>query len=274
MNVGFIGTGSMGSILIEAFIRSNALDPGQITAANRTRKKVDRLAEQNPGLRVAESNQDVASTCDIIFLCIKPMEFKTVLREIRPFIRPEQLIVSITSPVLIKHLEDQLNCKIAKVIPSITNHVLSGATLCVYGSRIQDEDIWWLEQKLSRFSTPIRVQEEYTRVTSDISSCGPAFLSFFIEQFVAAAVRETGISQEEATRLASEMVLGTGRLLTSGEFTPTSLRERVSVPGGITGEGVKILSEKLAGVFERLIQTTHQKYNEDVDKLETVFDSR
>jgi competence protein ComER len=128
-----------------------------------------------------------------------------------------------------------------------------------------------LETLLMNISAPLRIEEEYTRVTSDLSSCGPAFLAFFVEQFVNAAVEETGIPRAEATRLASEMVLGTGKLLTSGGFTPESLQKRVSVPGGITAEGLRMMSEEFNGVFNQLIRVTHAKYEEDLEKIETAF---
>lgn len=46
MKVGFIGTGSMGSLLIESFINSNALKPQQISASNRTHSKITELARR------------------------------------------------------------------------------------------------------------------------------------------------------------------------------------------------------------------------------------
>jgi competence protein ComER len=261
----------MGSILIEAFIQSGALCPEQVVATNRTLSKVERLAEAYPGLTAARSNKEVAQGSNLIFLCVKPMEFKSVIDEIGSVVEPNQLVVSITSPVLIRHLEELLSCKIAKVIPSITNYVLSGATLCIYGERIEPEDQLLLENLLSHISAPIRVSEQYTRISSDLSSCGPAFLAYFVEKYVEAAVAHTGISPEEATMLASEMTLGTGKLLTTGGFTPAALQKRVAVPGGITAEGLRIMEKELGGVFYDLIRTTHAKYDEDVEKVEAKF---
>ncbi|WP_159886492.1 late competence protein ComER [Paenibacillus puerhi] len=271
MRVGFIGTGSMGSILIEAFIRSGALNPEQVVATNRTLSKVEQLAEHVPGLRVALSNKEAATDADLLFVCVKPLEFKTVIDDIRPAVTSEQLLISITSPVLIRQLEEQLPCKIAKIIPSITNYVLSGAALCIYGNRTMPEDEVLLENLLSHIGTPIRVSEQYTRISSDLSSCGPAFLAYFIEKFVEAAVHATGISVQEATLLASEMTLGTGKLLTTGGFTPAALQKRVAVPGGITAEGLRIMEKELGGVFCDLVRTTHAKYDEDVEKVEARF---
>lgn len=271
MNVGFIGTGSMGCILIESFLRTNALRPNQLIAANRTFSKAEKLAAAHPGLRAVRTNQEAAALSDILFVCVKPKDFKTVIDDIRPYAAPSQVLVSITSPVLIRHLEEHLPCKIAKVIPSITNFVNSGATLAIYGSRMTPADIEALEKLLKHVSTPLVISEAHTRVCSDLSSCGPAFLAFFVERFVEAAVRCTGIPKEEADRLAAEMVRGTGLLLTEGGFTPESLRERVTVPGGITAEGLRMLALDLEGTFERLIRTTHNKFNEELDKVESIF---
>ncbi|MCI3923194.1 late competence protein ComER [Paenibacillus sp. TRM 82003] len=271
MNVGFIGTGSMGRILIESFIKTNALSPNRILATNRTFEKAERLAEQYPGLRAVPTNVELAKASDVIFLCVKPKEFKNVIDEIRSVVNASQIVVSITSPVLIRHLEEHMPCKIAKVIPSITNYVCSGATLTMYGCRMEAEDIVMLEKLLQHMSKPLIISEEYTRVCSDLSSCGPAFLAFFVEQFANAAVTYTGIPKEEATRLASEMVLGTGLLLTAGGFSPESLRERVTVPGGITAEALRMLSLDLDGTFERLIRTTHNKYKDELEKVEGLF---
>jgi len=268
MNVGFIGTGSMGTILIESFIRTNALKPNQIAATNRTFEKAERLAAAYPGLQAVRTNPEAAVASDMIFLCVKPKEYKAVIDEIKPFVRASQIVVSITSPVLIRHLEEHLPCKIAKIIPSITNFVCSGATLTMYGTRMEPEDVSKLERLLERISKPLAVSEDFTRVSSDLSSCGPAFLAYFVEQFVNAAVNYTGMPREDATRLASEMVLGTGLLLTSGGFSPESLRERVTVPGGITAEGLRMLSLDLDGTFERVIRTTHHKYREELSKVE------
>lgn len=271
MNLGFIGTGSMGSILIEAFLRSGAVRPTDIIAVNRTKAKAVHLANKYPGLGVADRASQAAAHSDLIFICVKPMEFCQVIPELRPAVTPQHIVISITSPVLIRHLEEQLPCKIAKVIPSITNDQLSGATLCMYSDRMAEADRELLERLLFHISTPIRVEEAYTRVCSDLSSCGPAFLAYFIEQFVQAAVQITGIPEEQATRLASEMVLGTGKLLTSGGFTPQTLQQRGSVPGGITSEGLRLLAEELSGVFPRLIRTTHIKYEDERNKIEAAL---
>jgi len=271
VKVGFIGTGSMGSLLIEAFLTSGALDPCDVLASNRSMNKLLELEKRHPGISICGSNRETASGSDIVFLCVKPHEFRTLTDEIGSCLRSEQIVVSITSPVQLHHLESTLPSKIAKIIPSITHSVKSGTSLCIFGNRINKDDRLLLLQLLSFISVPLEIRETHTRIASDFSSCGPAFLSYFIERWIEAAVEATGIEEGIITRLAGEMLLGTGKLLTEGEFTPQALQERVAVRGGITAEALNHLNISLEGVFERLITTTHDKYDEDVTKLDVLF---
>jgi len=271
MIVGFIGTGTMGSMLIESFIASKGLAPGDIIVSNRTFIKAEALANRYPGMRAEPSNARTAKESDIVFLCVKPHEFKKVVDEIKPVICSDKIVVSITSPVLVAHLESELNCKIAKIIPSITNQVRSGASLCIYGQSMQEEDKLRIEELLGHISEPMRIDEAYTRIVSDLSSCGPAFMSFLLGQFIQAAIDETGIDPENARKVASEMLLGTGLLLTKGGLSPEEVQQRVAVPGGITAKALNMLRRELNGVFNHLIHTTHSKYNDDLSKVTISF---
>lgn len=271
MKIGFIGTGSMGSLLIESFLRSGALQPRQITASSRTGTRSDRLAARYPGLTSASSNVQTVLHSDIIFLCIKPLEFKNVLDEIKDSLQHKQIVVSITSPVLISHLEEMLPSKVAKVIPSITHSVLSGASLCMYGQRILPEDRLLLEQLISSVGIPVLIHESHVRTASDISSCGPAFLAFILQLWADSAAELTGISRPAAVHLAAQMLLGTGRLLTEGGFNLEQLQQRVAVPGGVTSEGLSVLKQHLSAVFPELIHTTSSKHEHDLAKLEALF---
>lgn len=270
MKVGFIGTGSMGSLLIDAFLSSGALKPCDVLASNRSPNRLLQLQKRHPDIIIG-SNRETADGSDIVFLCVKPLEFKSLTDEISSCLRSEQMVVSITSPVMLYHLESTLPSKIAKIIPSITHCAKSGTSLCIFGSRLTKQDRLVLLELLSFIGVPLEIQERHTRIASDFSSCGPAFISFFLERWIEAAVEATGIDEVLLGRLAGEMLLGTGKLLTEGNFTPQELQERVAVRGGITAEALNHLRTSLEGVFEQLILTTHDKFDEDVEKLDTLF---
>jgi competence protein ComER len=271
MQIGFIGTGSMGRILIEAFIEAETILSSNIHASNRTSAKVEELANSYPGLHAHRSNREVAQRSDLLFLCIKPLEFKKVVDEISPYLTSEQIVISITSPVEIKDLENLLPSKVAKIIPSITNSVRSGASLMIAGERLSSKEKGLLYHLMESISQPIWIEEQYTRVSSDIVSCGPAFLSFILQQFIDAAVRERGIPKDQATALASCMTVGLGELLAQEKFSLPTLQERVCVPGGVTGAGLKVLEGEINNMFDLLFRETHHKFEEDQQGVYEMF---
>jgi len=274
MKVGFIGAGSMGSLLAVAFVEAGALLPSNITVSSRSPSKVAALAQRFPGLRSAGSNAETAREADLLFLCIKPGDFRDVLEDISPVVTSRQIIVSITSPVTIAQLEARLPCKIVKIIPSIVNAARSGATLVMWGSRLEPDEREKLLGLFGQISRPVEICEEKVRVASDISSCGPAFFAFLLEEFVNAAVCQTGIDREKAELLAVEMIMGTAKMLTEQGFTTQAIQKRVCVPGGITAVALEELKSRIQGAFPAIFQVTRAKFEEDLKKIRALLETQ
>lgn len=264
MKIGIIGTGNMGRILTEALLESKAVSPSSMTITNRTLSKALQIQEIYEGINVKKSPAEVASECNLIFICVKPFDVFHVIQEIQPILNTDCCVVSITSPINVDQLEHFLPCSAARVIPSITNRALAGVSLFTFGKSCTEEWKRKLAHLFSFISTPVEIEEDVTRVASDIVSCGPAFFSYLTRRFIQAAVSETKINEEAATKLASEMLIGLGQLLSKGLYTLPTLEEKVCVKGGITGEGIKVLENELGNVFEHLFHATHLKFAEDI----------
>ncbi|GAF65988.1 late competence protein ComER [Bacillus sp. TS-2] len=271
MKIGIIGTGSMGTILIESWIDSKKICSEQFIIYNRSHEKTAEIENRFPSITVATNSKQVLSQSDICFICVKPPQFPAVINEIKEVATKENFIVSITSPITVSQLEEQIDCKVARAIPSILNRVQSGSSLISFGDRCTASDQKILKELMNSISEPLLIQEDITRVASDIICCGPAFFSYLLQEFIYGAVRQTNISEEEATILATDMLIGMGKLLEKRHFTLTTLQERVCVPGGITGEGLKVLENELGSLFDHLFQQTHAKYDQERVKINQLF---
>lgn len=263
MNVGIIGTGNMGSILIEALITSKALQPSDIIITNRSEVKVNRIKAQYNDIHVVTNASEVTKMCDMIFICVRPHEIFPLLDKVSHHLQKEQILISITSPILTEELESIVPCQVARVIPSITNRALTGATLVTFGKRMTDRNKGVILSLIERFSRPIFIDEINTRVASDIVSCGPAFISYLVQRSIDGAVQQTEITREQATELMSEMLIGLGKLLEKNIYSLETLQEKVSVQGGVTGVGIQILEEEVGHMFDRLYKATQAKYVAD-----------
>ena len=86
---------------------------------------------------------------------------------------------------------------------------------------------------IQKYFYSLVIEEDITRVSSDIASCGPAFFSYLLQCFINAAVDKTNITHEEATTLVSEMVVGMGKLLEKGIFTLPTLQEKYALKAAL-----------------------------------------
>ncbi|MDM5330943.1 late competence protein ComER [Neobacillus sp. CF12] len=271
MKIGIIGTGNMGTILVEALIDGKAVSPSSMVITNRSKTKAMLLKDKYRGIRVGENAAEVASQSDLVFICVKPLDVYKILNEINPHLNNRKCIISITSPIDTNLLEEKTTCSVVRVIPSITNRALAGVSLITYGGHCSENWKTKVESLFAKISVPVTIDEKITRVASDIVSCGPAFFSYLLQRFILAAVKETEIDQETATVMASEMIIGLGELIKQGHYTLPSLQEKVCVKGGITGEGIKVMEEELGEIFEHIFQATHAKFNEDLEKVNSQF---
>lgn len=271
MKVGIIGTGNMGKVLIDAFISSQAVSSSDIFITNRTIQKALRIKKQYSDIHVCYSADILIQEADLIFLCIKPLQIHPFLQKYKQNFSTDKCFVSITSPISVQQIESVLPCQVARVIPSITNQALGGVSLVTFGDSCSKQWSKELLTLLGHISFPFVINNELTRISSDITSCGPAFFSYLLQQFIHAATEKTVITEEQATKLAEEMIIGMGNLLEKQIFSLSTLQEKVSVKGGITGVGVDVLEEKTKGAFEGLIEATHEKFSKEIIKIEEQF---
>ena len=157
MKIGMIGYGSMGRMLYEKMSQSVSGSDAEFLVANRTIEKIAHLQGQ---CGVCTSNTELAKKADIVFLCVRPVDLKEVLTEIKDCLKQDVLLVSLNGSVLFEQLEQICNNKIAKVIPSVTAEVNQSQTLVCYNNRVTDADKELLKHLLACMGTVIELPEQ------------------------------------------------------------------------------------------------------------------
>ncbi|MBB6454342.1 competence protein ComER [Salirhabdus euzebyi] len=267
MNWGVIGTGNMGSVLIDAWLTNGVIEEDELWIHNRTLTKAFDIKEKYKDVNVCTTPEKVVRNADIIFVCVKPLQIMPLLNELKSHLNADQCIISITSPISVTELEGAVPCQVGRIIPSITNRAGQGATLLTFSENMDKTMRAYLKQSCRLFSVPIEIDESITRVSSDIVSCGPAFLSYLIQALIQAANDYADLDKEKGMLFAEEMIVGFGKLIEEGHYTLATLQEKVTVKGGVTGAGLKVFDEELGNIFYHLLEATHGKYYEDRDKV-------
>ncbi|MGB7787700.1 pyrroline-5-carboxylate reductase family protein [Methanoregula sp.] len=258
---GFIGTGSMGSMLIRHFIRTGVAAPQDISACSKTGASARALATDT-GITVKDSDCDVARDAEVLFICVRPLDVHGVLAGIHDVLSKNTLLISIASCVTLADLAawSVPGARCARIIPSVTAEEHSGISLVAWGSWVTPEDKELIFSLFSAIGTPVEIEEKHIEVYSDLTSCAPALFAAMMQEYAAAAVRKEGVPPALAEYLVRHTLIGTAWLLTSKDTGFETIISRVATRGGITEEGVKILRSRLPVVYDELLDATLEKH--------------
>lgn len=275
MKVGFIGYGSMGSMLLNQFILSGALQPDEIIVFNRTAAKLHSLRESYPTIEIAADVKELATKAKYIFLCTKALDMLTVLEELKGSVAPETHIISIAGTIKARDISKSTNMAVSKLIPAVTSEVQDGVSLLYHEASVCKEDAAFIENLLSRISKVKLLREDDFALITEVTSCGPGLIAGIFREFLEAAARNTeDYSREELQDLLIRTLYGTAKLFLDKELTFDETIARVAVKGGITEEGVLVLDEQLPEVFDQMFSNMLEKRKANDRKVEEALSGK
>ena len=241
--IGFLGCGNMGGAIARAVCK--AADPQNVYLANRTAAKAEALAAEL-GCNTT-TNAEVAGRSDLIFLAVKPQMMEALLAPLKFTLneRPSRFILcSMAAGLSIARIQEMAgeDYPVIRIMPNTPASV--GAGMIQYCSaNVTAEE----EQEFLKLMAPAgrldAVPEALIDAASSVSGCGPAWVYQFIEALADAAVKH-GIVRADAYRMASQMVVGTGKLQLATGQHPAVMKDAVCSPGGTTIVGVGELERK------------------------------
>lgn len=258
---GFIGYGSMGSMLINGFLKSGLLLPQETIVSNRTMAKIENLALEWKGITLTTDNRKAAGESDLLFICVRPLDVLSVLREIKNDLAGSAHLVSVAACVTINDIESQFPGQVTKVIPSVTSEVREGISLVCHNQKVTGDRIESLEKLLGKISKVAHVGENDFEVAADFTSCAPGMIAAIFDCFVKAGLKHTEIESDVAQKLVVSTLFGTAKLMTEKGIGFSELTGRVATKGGITEEGVKVLKNHLPAVFDEVFFKTLSKHD-------------
>ena len=272
MKVGFIGYGSMGSMLLNQFILSGALRPDEIVVFNRTVTKLHGLRESYPTIDIAADVRDVATKAKYIFLCTKALDMLPILEELKGYMTPDTHIISIAGAIQASDISKCTGTAVSKLIPAVTSEVQDGVSLLYHEAAVPKEDAAIIESLLSRISRVKLLKEDDFALITEITSCGPGLIAGIFREFLESAVRSSEVYNRETLQdLLIRTLYGTAKLFLEKELTFDETIGRVAVKGGTTEEGVLVLEEQLPRVFDQMFQSMLYKRKAADKKIEDIL---
>lgn len=253
--LGFIGYGSMAKMLISSFIRYGKIDQEQIIVTRKNKDRLDEISMDWPRIGIADEIREVVCQSDYIFICVKPFEFARVLKDIKPYLKQEQHIISIAGSVWIKDMEKIIDSKITKLLPTVVSEVQGGITLICHNEKVTYKEQQEIEDLVSCNSKLRPTKEEDFGFASEFTSCGPGLYAKLFQEFAEAGARHgDNFTKEEIYDMVLTTLIGTTKLMQERSMDFIDVINRVTTKGGITEEGVKVFEEGLPLVFDEAFQ--------------------
>jgi len=243
-SIGFIGTGNMATALIKGILEGGIFDKSRIYGSDKDQEKLKKISKEL-GIGVYSSNISLAQISSIVVLSVKPQSIKEVLEEVKDYVGGDKLIVSIAAGVPIAFIRSFLGRKvpIVRVMPNTPALIRRGISGIATDKRLSDEIMDMIFKIFSAVGEAIVVEERMMDAITAISGSGPGYVFRFMECMVEGAI-QMGFEEEVARRLVVNTFLGASELARISQESLSSLREKVTSPGGTTEAALKIFEQR------------------------------
>lgn len=246
--VAILGSGSMGTAILSGMVR-HGIKKEHIKATTRKVESADALAKKFGVTAYATEYQPNANLlavegAQIILLAIKPANVIEVLEQIKPVMAKDALVISVAAGVTTQTIESYLpeSVSVIRAMPNTPALIQLGVTGISVGSRTSSKQLAVAVELFSAVGKTVVLAESQIDALSTISGSGPAYVFYFIEEFISTA-KAMGFSQEDAYLLVTQTFLGASELITQTQGDPAELRRAVTSPNGTTMKAVAVLEE-------------------------------
>ena len=237
--IGFLGCGNMGGAIARAVSKKTK----NIAVSDRS-GKAKQLAQE---LGVAYSdNASIASSCDRIFLAVKPHMMKDLLLPLRDtLIQRRPLLITMAAGLEIRQIEEfaGTHLPVIRIMPNMPTSVGKGVIpYCANDLVAEDMKVDWLEDmEMCGLLDPL--EERLMDAASALSGSGPAYLYLMLEAMADGGVA-CGLPRAKALDYAAMTMAGAAEIYLSTHTHPGALKDAVCSPGGGTIAGVRVLEER------------------------------
>lgn len=243
VKVAVLGTGKMGGILLQAFLKNNLLHPEQIIATVAHPERALALSTQY-GVQVSTDNLEAAREADVILLGVKPIQVPALIEQIRPALNEDKLVVSFAASVKTSSIEDAAGIElgVVRAMPNTPSMLAAGITALCGGRFVTEAQLAMAQRIFATVGRTVIVDEKHMDAVTGLSGSGPAFIYIIIEALAEAGVN-VGLPRDIATQLAAQTTYGSARMVLETGYHPALLKDAVTTPAGCTVDGILELEE-------------------------------
>ena len=237
--IAILGAGKMGEALLSGMLRAGVA-PSAVIAAVRSQDRAAALSDSY-GIEVTTA-AEAAAKADTLVITVKPQDMATLLEEITPRVREDQLVISVAAGITTRFIEARLAAEAAVVRVMSNTPVLVDEAMSVIspGRHAGEPHLRRTEELLRPVGKVLRIPESQQDAATALSGSGPAYVYFLVEAMVDAGIL-LGMPRSTALEMVKQAVFGAATMLRESGEHPVILREAVTSPGGTTINAIREL---------------------------------
>jgi pyrroline-5-carboxylate reductase len=243
MQVGLIGAGNMARALARGWG-----DP--VLCSDSGSGRAAALARELGG-EALDSNLAVAQRADLVVLCHKPAQLRSVAKELAGHVSAVASVLGATSIGELKVA--YVGVPVFRLMPNTAVAVRRGIVCYAPATGVDTALEAEVVALFERLGLVVELEERLIDAATAVMGVGPAYQALLAEAQVDAAVRY-GLNPVLAARLVVETMAGSAALLSARGYDTLAVRREVTSPGGSTARGLRALEQAgVRGAFQSAI---------------------
>ena len=219
--------------------------PANICVADTDTERLSELAGRF-GVETNPDNRAAAEAADVIVLAVKPQVIKSVAQDLAALVEKQRpLVITIAAGIREASLRNWLGeqSAIVRTMPNTPALVQSGATALYANANTSEDQRNIAETILRAVGIAIWVDDEAMMdAVTALSGSGPAYFFLFMEAMQKAG-HELGLPEKTARLLTLQTAFGAAKIALESSDDVTTLRKRVTSPGGTTERAIQSLQD-------------------------------
>ena len=248
-----VGVGNMGSAVLSGVLDAGLVPAAEVGVVDLAPERRTEFAKR--GCQVSEDLKTVAGAKTTV-LAVKPWLVAEVASGLGS---TQERVVSVMAGVSASTLHRVFGggCRVVRTMPNTPCLLRQGVTGIAAGPGSTPEDVEYVARMFRELGGVVEVDESLLDAVTAVSGSGPAWFFRFVEALEKAAV-DLDLSPVDAATLVRSTAAGAGQMM-QGESTPSTLRERVTTPGGTTAAGLDVFDRALDALVREALTAARDR---------------
>lgn len=243
MKIGIVGCGNMGMAFANSFIQYNLVQKENLLLVEKSTERGAVLQDQKAGV-VVDTISEKLGAVDLIILSVKPQDYPAAAQDLRTFIQPQQLVLSIMAGIPIAKIQESLGHPLViRAMPNTPALLGMGMTAFAAAAEVGLSDIRKVENLINSTGRAVFLEEEgLLDAVTGLSGSGPAYFFYLIQQMIEAGIK-MGFDPAMSALLVKQTMLGSYHLMQTSDKSLDELIQAVASKGGTTEAALKTFGE-------------------------------